>query len=367
MNEGNIVNRYLSLLPLLVLLIAACDQKVEETPAQPRMVKSAVVLAASQTQQRIFPARIESGDSTDLSFKRAGQIEALDLRPGAAIRQGQQLATLNAREAQQRVRDRQAAANLAQRQFDRFQTLSGRQAVSKAEMDVQRANRDSANAALKIAQEELSQMTLTAPFDGMAASVHVRNHQVVAAGQPVVTLTRNDLLDVVFSVPENLFKTFDIRNARYSPLVKINSLPGREFKAVYKEHSGSSDSATLTWQVILTLPRPEEFPAVGGVSGTVTINLANLPTSAGHEALVVPVEAVFNPDSSQRNEPHVWVIKGEGETLHLEDRKVSVGQVTAEGVIITEGLSAGEQVVAAGVSELHDRQPVRIWTRERGL
>ncbi len=48
-------------------------------------------------------------------------------------------------------------------------------------------------------------MSLTAPFGGIAAGVHIRNHQVVAAGQPVITLTRTDLLDVVFSIPENLF------------------------------------------------------------------------------------------------------------------------------------------------------------------
>jgi hypothetical protein len=48
---------------------------------------------------------------------------------------------------------------------------------------------------------------------------------------------------------------------------------------------------------------------VGGVSGTVTVNLANLPASAGRKAVVVPVEAVFNPDNRPRNEPHVWVLK----------------------------------------------------------
>lgn len=191
------------------------------------------------------------------------------------------MAKLNTREAQQRVNDRQTSATLAQRQFERFQTLAGRQAISKAEMDVQRATRDSANAALKIAQEELNQMTLVAPFGGVAASVHVRNHQVVSAGQPILTLTRTDLLDVVFSIPESLFKTLDIRNANYRPIVKINSMPDREFSAVYKEHTGSSDSNTLTWQVILTLPRPDDFPVVGGVSGTVTINLANLPARRG--------------------------------------------------------------------------------------
>ncbi len=69
-------------------------------------------------------------------------------------------------------------------------------------MDVQRANRDAANAALKIAREEMAQMTLTAPFSGTVASVHVRNHQVIAAGQPIATLTRADVLDVVFNIPE---------------------------------------------------------------------------------------------------------------------------------------------------------------------
>ncbi|MND64953.1 Multidrug resistance protein MdtA precursor [compost metagenome] len=361
------MNRYISLLPALILLTTACDPKTQETAPQPRMVKIAVVTAAGQAQQRVFPARIESGDATDLSFKRGGQIETLDIRQGTSVKQGQQLAKLNTREAQQRVNDRQTSATLAQRQFDRFQTLAGRQAISKAEMDVQRATCDSANAALKIAQEELNQMTLVAPFGGVAASVHVRNHQVVSAGQPILTLTRTDLLDVVFSIPESLFKTLDIRNANYRPIVKINSMPDREFSAVYKEHTGSSDSNTLTWQVILTLPRPDDFPVVGGVSGTVTINLANLPAGAGQNALVVPVEAVFNPDNSPRNEPHVWVVQGDGDKLQLEDRKVSVGQVTAQGVIVTEGLKAGERVVAAGVGELHAKQPVRIWTRERGL
>jgi RND family efflux transporter MFP subunit len=352
---------------MTLVMVSACDRKTEQTLPLPRMVKVAEAVSVGQFEKRIFPARIESGDATDLSFKRNGQLEQLNVRQGATVTKGQTLASLNDREAQQRVNDRQTAATLAQRQFDRFQTLSGRQAISKAEMDVQRANRDSANAALAIAREELGQMVLIAPFSGVAARVPVRNHQVVSAGQPIVTVTRNDLLDVVFSVPENLFKTLDIRNAQYRPEVRINSLPDREFSAEYKEHSGTSDSTTLTWQVILTMPRPDDFPAVGGVSGTVTVNLARLPAASGAQALVVPVEAVFNPDSSPRNDPHVWVVKGEGDTLHVEARKVSVGPVTAQGVVIAEGLSAGDRVVAAGVNELHAQQPVRIWTRERGL
>jgi len=78
-------------------------------------------------------------------------------------------------------------------------------------------------------------------------------------------------------------------------------------------------------------------------------------------------EAVFNPDNRPKNEPVVWVVKGDNAHRYLEERKVAVGEVTSQGVAITDGLRAGEQVVAAGVSELHAGQPVRVWTRERGL
>lgn len=158
------MNRYFSLIPVVIIFTTACDQKAPTVESAPRMVKVAQVTAVGNTQQRTFPARIESGDSTELSFKRGGQVESLDIRQGASVAQGQTLARLNAREAQQRVNERQTAATLAQRQFDRFQTLAGRQAISQAEMDVQRANRDAANAALKIAREELAQMSLIAPF-----------------------------------------------------------------------------------------------------------------------------------------------------------------------------------------------------------
>lgn len=83
------MNRYLSLLPFVLLTLTACDPKPKQDSPLPRMVKVAEVTVPGHAQQRVFPARIESGDATDLSFKRAGQIEALDVRQGAAIKQGQ--------------------------------------------------------------------------------------------------------------------------------------------------------------------------------------------------------------------------------------------------------------------------------------
>lgn len=107
------MNRYFSLIPVVIIFTTACDQKAPTVESAPRMVKVAQVTAVGNTQQRTFPARIESGDSTELSFKRGGQVESLDIRQGASVAQGQTLARLNAREAQQRVNERQTAATLA--------------------------------------------------------------------------------------------------------------------------------------------------------------------------------------------------------------------------------------------------------------
>lgn len=89
-------------------------------------------------------------------------------------------------------------------------------------------------------------MILTAPFSGIAVSVNARSHQVATAGQTIATLARTDMLDVAFSVPENLFTAMDIRNVTYRPLVQITALHGRQFQADYKEHSASSNNNTLT-------------------------------------------------------------------------------------------------------------------------
>ena len=351
----------------LSLALTACDRKEPESDHSPRPVKSIVVKSDNLLNDRVFPARILAGDNTDIAFKRTGQLEALPIREGMSIKAGQVLARLNNVDATLRVNDRQSAFNLAQRQFQRFQSLSGNGAVSRSEMDVQRANRDSARAALDSAKEELNYLTLTAPFDGVIARVNVRNHQVVAAGQTIATISRTEMLDVVFTIPERLFTALDASNVDYQPRVRINSLPGREFTARYKEHTTNTDAGSLTYQVTLVMPRPDDLPTVGGLSGTVTVSLGNLPNASRDTTIIVPSAAVFNPDSSQLNQAHVWVIAKNEQGLYLEDRKVSVGQMTSQGIEITEGLQDGEQIVVAGVAELSAQQPVRIWTRERGL
>lgn len=226
---------------------------------------------------------------------------------------------------------------------------------------MQRAARDSAQAALKLEKEELDDTIIRAPFPGVIAMVNARNYQIVAAGQSIATLNALELLDMEFSIPESLFILIDANNAKYQPVVELNNLPGREFVASYKEHTAQTVSG------VLTMPRPQDIPLLSGMSGRVKINLGNLPGSTAAMAVVVPVEAVFNPDTSAEHKPHVWVVNERDGKLFVTSRQVELGQLTANGIQVVSGLSQGERIVAAGTRELTPDQEVRAWVRERGL
>lgn len=352
---------------LICLVLIGCDNKSGDEISAPRVIKALTLTENTKEKVRVFPARISAGDYTELAFKRTGRLAQLQVREGSHVKAGEVIGRLIDTDAQLRVNDQQNRFLLADRQYQRFSALATRSAVSQADMDVQKANRDSAAVALNIAKEELDYHTLRAPFDGIVTSVASQNHQVVTAGQTVAVISRNDVLDVIFSVPENLFTSLDVQNVSYQPEISLNALPGRTFRAAYKEHRAEADAATLTWQVVLTMPRPVDLPQVSGLSGTVKVQMHNLPTSDGTPLLRVPANAVFNPDHSLPNQPYVWLVSGEGDALNVQQQPVVVGKLNAQGIEILSGLKVGDRIVVAGVSDLRDGQAVRLWTRERGL
>ncbi len=267
-----------------------------------------------------------------------------------------------------RLRDRQASYDLANAQFKRIAQLLERQMISRAEYDQRKATLDSASAALSLARQELEYTSILAPFDAVVASTHVDNFQVVQAKQPVVTLQSGNQLDVLFQMPENLLTNLRSReeNRDYHPSVILDSLPGREFEAVYKEHSTQPDPKTLTYQVTLSMPRPEGLNLLPGMSATVKVDLAQVSRDLGSR-LLVPVEAVFSPDDSGPEVKQVWVAREQDGVLRLTARQVEVGQLSRNSIEVLSGIEPGEQIVAVGGAELEEGQAVRPWVRERGL
>ncbi len=124
--------RKLVLLSPVILMLCACG----EPPAPPaadvaRPVKTLLIGAAEAGGERRFPARIDAGSKAELAFRVAGKVQALKVKEGDRVEEGQVLAELEATDFQIVVKDRQASYDNALKNFNRAKELIEKDHISK--------------------------------------------------------------------------------------------------------------------------------------------------------------------------------------------------------------------------------------------
>lgn len=364
------LNRWIRALSVsaVVALLTACSQEVPEPEQTPRPVKLFTVGDPASAQIREFPARLKSPEEAELSFRIGGQLQNLAVREGQRIAQGELVAELDDTDYRLRLNDSQSSYDLSRSQLERMKQLVDRRMVSQAEVDERQAQFNQAEAALELSRQQLAYTRLVAPFDGFVARTYVERHQMVQANQPITTLYADGSMDVVFQVPENLLSSLrrDMNVTEYLPRVRMQNLPDLDLEAHYKEHASQPDPKTLTYQVTLSVQPPQGLILLPGMSAKVIIDFAQL-RHGGDRAVIVPVEAVFSPDTSGADQRQVWVVTQDQDGLLVSARDVQVGQLTRNGIEILGGLQPGERIVAVGGAELSEGRRVRAWERERGL
>ncbi|WP_341503906.1 efflux RND transporter periplasmic adaptor subunit [Gallaecimonas sp. GXIMD4217] len=356
--------RYLPLMVLGLALVGcskAPEQAAEEQP--PRPVKLHYIGATDDAQVRHFPGEVSSTDGSTLAFRLPGQIVELPVRNAQEVTKDQLLAKLDDTDYRNQLLDRQAQFELAEAQFNRAVQMLEKKLIPQATFDEAKAKRTQAQAALRLARDNMAYTELRAPYDGVIAKRLVENFQFVQAKEPIFQLQNDEMIDVVIQVPERLISRVRKDAVGYQPEVRFEGAPELSFKARYKEHDAIADAATRTFRVILTLAKPEQLNVLPGMSVDVAVEMNKVFSIDDLPKLTVPVEAVFQPDDKEGS--FVWRYDAETGTVQLQ--AVTLGQVVSGGVEITQGLSAGDTVVAAGVSFLEQGQRVRPLAKERGL
>lgn len=360
-----------SILLCLLLALGGCspDQSADTTPRQtsdsPRPALIFTVADAASSRLRQFPARVQAAEEAVLAFRVPGEIREFPVRAGQNLKAGALIASLDPADYQLRLDDRQARFQLVRSQFNRIADLYQHQQVSVSQYDQAKAELDISQAALNSARSDLAYSRLTAPFDGTIAQLLTDNHQTVAAGTPIVRLQAHDQLEVRIQVPEKLMAHLSEASRPYQPEVEFDSLPGQRFKSRYHSHNAVADAATGSYSIELTLPRPANLNLLPGMGATVYADLGQILADQPDWPLVPP-QAVFQNDQQPvgSNAASVWVLDANNQ---LRLRSVRTGQLTADGLEIVEGLSGGEQILAAGVHQARDGMSVTPWRQERGL
>ena len=344
----------------LLAVLAGCQPaKTPESPV--RAVRTLVISETGGALDREFSGDIRARTETKLSFRVPGKITERQVELGQAVRPGQTLAQLDATDL--RLNQQSAQAGLAAAEatavqsatdLKRFQELRAQGFISAAELDRHQTNHKNAQAQLTQARAQANVQgnqagygTLTASAAGVITSVDAEPGQVVAAGQPVVTLAQDGARDVVFSVPEDM-------GPAVRPLVgKTGALKVRRWgseqwvPATIREMAAATDPTTRTFLVKADVNRLE---AALGQTATVALSVPSRLQGGG---VHLPLNALVE----QGGRSAVWILDPKAMTVSRQP--VTTAEVNGNIVLVAAGLRAGQEVVTAGVHVLTQGQKVR--------
>lgn len=343
--------------------LAGCSRP--EPPPEPvRAVKLLTVGASEVQAQRLFAADVRARVESRLGFRVAGKLVQRHVELGQAVRAGQLLAQLDARDYRLAVQAAQAQVaaattqrDLAQADYERFAQLKAQNFISGAELDRRRATAQAAQAQLTQALAQASSQgnqehytQLRADADGVVTAIEAEPGQVLEPGQTVLRLAQDGARDAVFAVPEDL-----VSQLRVGQEVAVRPWGGgaegaAKLRATVRDIAASADPVTRTFTVKAALSG-SPLPPLGA---TLTVYPSAF-APRGVQALRLPTSALW----AQGQQTAVWVFDAASSTVRAQ--VIEVAQVDGNEVLVRAGLQAGAQVVATGVHVLAPGQKVSIY------
>ncbi len=354
-------NPTVTLAPLLALLLLAGCSKPEPVTEPVRAVRTVVIGNDSAGGTHEYAAEVKARVESRLGFRVAGKLLRRQAELGQRVKAGETLAQLDPQDLQLGQDAARAAVKAARvnldltfAEFKRYKDLRDQGFISGMELERRESALRSAQAQLDQAQAQASVQgnqagysTLTATAAGVITAVEAEVGAVLASGAPVLRLAHDGPRDVMFSVPEDVVAAMRPLLGRPGALrVRLWGTPG-ELPATLRELAAAADPATRTFQAKADLG---EAQVQLGQTASVLIEQ---PRRTGVARL--PLSAVLQ----QQEKTVVWLLDKASMTVRLQP--VTVGGAEGNTVIITNGLSPGQQVVTAGVHVLTAGQKVQLY------
>ena len=365
------------------LMLAFKKQKplVEVALAQPAGEHHATLLNASGY---VTPRR-----RATVAAKITGRVTAVYAEEGIRVRAGQVLATLDDSDARARLifakaeRDVAVAAladlevNLAnaERELRRTEELAAAGIQSAQALDLARTTAKSlrarlelarkqvraAEARIAVAQQDLENTIIRAPFDGLVVSKDAQAGEMVSPISSGGGFTRTGIATIVdmrsLEIEVDVNESYIARVKPGQPVVAtLNAysdwqIPGKVRTVI---PTADRQKATVKVRIAFDALDPRILPDMGVKVAFLSNQMAEAQSGAeaGAPKALVPSEAV----RQENGKPVVYLVR-DG---RLERRTVSLGATLGNGVEISAGISVGDRVVVMGPMELRDGQTAEI-------
>ncbi|MDX1634024.1 MAG: efflux RND transporter periplasmic adaptor subunit [Marinobacter sp.] len=349
------------LVPALLMIVTGCrgHDPARTAEAEPVTVRVATVANSEGAAPTLrFAGIVQASQRATLTFQVSGNLKERRVELGQRVEAGDVLARLYnpglepARaSAGARLQELGTQLEQAEREWQRSSQLRERGVVSEQALEQITARRDglkasvaTARAALAEAEQMLAESVLTAPFDGRVVALMVEQEEFVAPGQPVVKLAEPDTREVEIRMPAYLLDQLQVDQQ-----VPVWPVQDRQL-------------APVSGRVI-------EVAQAGAERGQLQPVLVALPADAPGLGVGEPVEVGVTPSiNGQLTVPVLAVMRASdgNSVFRVRDDAarrvpVTVQRIIGEQVVVaSDQLSAGDQVVYAGLTRLADGDRVEI-------
>ncbi len=328
-----------------ILLLWSCGRKVNSSSGWSDSIPVETLVAGdgSTPSERNYVGDIGSERDVDLSFVLGGTLTKVAVKNGDRVTKGQLLAEVDATSANSLHATAVATLRQAEDAYRRLEAVHKEGGLSEVKWVEMETNLEKARQAEVSARKHKEECVLRAPFSGVVVCGSRTVGQELKPGETFCRVLDMNRLRVSFSVPEQeitLIKVGSVADAIVPALgdtpltlrVSDKSFSANPLGHTYKVHAAITSGVMDRLLPDMVAKVHVKLSAMGGI--------------------VVPSDCVQTmPEGTV-----VWVVEN-GRAQH---RCITAGDFIRNGVVVKEGLAAGDTVVVAGQQKLYTGAKVKV-------
>jgi multidrug efflux system membrane fusion protein len=297
----------------------------------------------------LLRGRTEANRLVEIKSETDGRLSELAVDDGSQVKAGDVIAKLAPGDRPSRLAE--AKALLAQRkvEFDADKKLSQKGFRAETQLAASQAELEAAEAAVTIAEVELSYTTIRAPFDGVIDSRLVEIGDFIDRGESIARLVELDPMLIVTQVNER-----DIGRLSVGAPGQARLMSGPTVTGTIRHISAVADGATRTFRVELEVPNLNRSIA-DGMTAEIALPLSEIAAHHVSPAVLTLAEngeiGVKAVDAENRVTFHaVSIVDTDGQGIWVSGLPEEVTLIT----VGQEYVSVGEAVRTVQESEIED-------------
>ncbi len=305
---------------------------VDVTRPETRQIEDAVTAVGT-----LLPVR-----SVALVPDAPGRVTAVPVSSGQRVEAGALLIQLDDRAARAALADAEATLSEARQELARVEQLAGSNVAADARLEAARATFGRAEAAAMMAQANLEDRAITAPFAGKLGVIDTEPGTFLDGSTPITRLLDLSTVEVAVSLPERYFE-------RVMPgqtlMVTTPAYPGDTFEGEVTVRAPEIDLGSRSFALRAKIDNADGR-LLGGMFANSSLVLGT------YEGLAIPDDAIISEGLSS----YVFTVRDGTATRTEIEVGTSLGALTE----VRDGLDPDDLVVVAGWDQLSDGAPVEV-------